>query len=190
MPNPFLLAIERTEFRSFGLRLVPLTVGHLFALRRAESPFIDRHTTPDNQDFLTAAFLCSGDPESAETSLTSVWFPLFCVWWRLRVRRLNIAVEQAVFVRYLNRSIASPSTHPTHGGKTSTLHSPIEWRLAAFLVGQCCMSWNQAMQMRVADVNCLIAAHGERVGEVHVEDSDAHDALMEMVRSKEAEARN
>lgn len=152
-----------------GLKLAPLTVGHLFLLLEINSPFVTgkRETF---EDFLLAVFACSCRHDKSKANLRKWWAPLFFRMWGYLNRRRNFAEELLSFHDYLTEQMAVPTYKKREGASASS--APIPYQLLAALMTEFGMSESEAMDMEVKHVHCLCAANAEMRGHVDTQSED------------------
>lgn len=166
MDQAFQNAIRAQKARvfCFGLRLQPLTVGHLFALYEIGSALPDHCEEATDADVITAVLVCSQKShEKALQMLESPWARLGFKIWGWIFRRRNDEGEQAqIFGEYLRDNLSTPE--PDAYGRGGELRIPLCWRLLALLMADFHMSKDEALKTPVALAVTLWSVDADRRG--------------------------
>lgn len=166
MDKAFQRAFTPHTFTVMGLRMEPLSLGHLLLLDSIESGFADG-SGGTAADLIASAFICSQPHEAASKSLRSAWGGLFMrVWgWVLRFRKFNLALEAAKFQSYVAHFKTFPKAKPANGnGQARELTTPEEWRLLAMLMADFGFTERDALNCPMNRAACYWVAEGDRRG--------------------------
>lgn len=135
-----------------GIRLQPLSLGHLFALNEADSPYLaDRSAT--KAELALACLVCAEPSASASKVIGSrwIWLALAFIWFR----HWDWQAESDKFTGYLNAGREWPRVreYPASNGDGAPQH----WSaLASFISAG--FSHDEAMTLPIAHLNRLVAA--------------------------------
>lgn len=153
------------EFLVLGLRLRPLSVGHLWLLNDIGSPLLSGKQQ-SFRDVLVAVFICSQDASESQKNLGAWWMPLLVKLWMFKCRKLDIVAEANTFSNYLGYWLEGPETKDVEGHESSSYGSPYVHRLIASCSSGLNMTPADALVMPVRTINFLLAALGEMRGTV------------------------
>lgn len=151
----------------FGLKLRPLTLGHVFLLESLDSPVL--RGSPDLFDWMVATFVCSQPSDQARSNLSRWWFPWFCLFWSWRLRRLPGRVLEGpkTFWAYLESNMDAPRLRPvSDGGRVCS--SPSSWIKLWFAMHLLHLSKSAALEMEIIELNALYAVWAEWSGGAEV----------------------
>ena len=124
MSHDFFYAHEPAEVSVLGLRLRPLSVGHLILLHTVESAFISPQAVPVLNDLAIGTLICSQSYEEASASLRDPDLPKFLHEWPIRLsgcrkwsvrlgfkpkREIDFPSEIRIFVEYLSKHLKCPN---------------------------------------------------------------------------------
>lgn len=152
-----------------GLRLRPLTLGHVCLLHKIESPLVEPGSRVEFCDILLAVLICSRHHRAAARILKSQTLMSFLGWLLgFRARRLRLKSEIAKFVEYLEDSYAAPDVVKPKSGESKTVGAPLEWMLIEALRSDYQMSERQAMDTPVIVAQCLWLTRSEREHRVQI----------------------
>lgn len=160
MDAVFLKTANPVSGRCLGASLVPLTVGHLWLLRR-HCPDI---FTGDDLPFgplAVATFVCSHDQSQVERLLRRCGVLLTFRIWGWLVRRLDLEIERERFLAYLRHHLEPPKVWRTLGGEGDAPQSPIEHRMLVMLMTELRYPESEALAMPTVKANALWAALSE-----------------------------
>lgn len=182
-------SIRPTGPRVLGLRLAPLTVGHLQLLLSLESPFagIDRDPTPD--DFFTAVFVCSRPFRESDRNLSKWWLPWFFRFWAWRVKHLGLVlgVELSRFRTWFEAQVAMPEFRapPEQGLQTRSAGAPGPYIRTLFLMTVLRFNQDEALDCPVARANALYAAWADWEGRAELLHNPEFDALWKFAEEED-----
>lgn len=176
----------------FGLRLCPLSVGHLKLLLEQDSPLAGAtKDPPDFFDFLLAVFICSNPHNQSRRNIRAWWAPLFFSIWGRLSRRYKFTEELQKFHRYLDAGKSMPRINWKLRGRE--LQSPPVYRLLVMLMRDFHFSEEAALDMPVAKANLLWSTKGDLEGTLELIServSDlwefAHQEDLKKLKSEEA----
>lgn len=147
-----------------GVRLQPLTVGHLFLLLEHENAYPDRSDEAGFADVVDAVTVCWQPHKRSRQLLNSPFAGAFLLLWGFFVRKRPLKKEKAIFDCYLREHLPVPQpdkTPPHVGGENSV---PLCWRLATLLMADFGLSWEEAIDTPVARALVLWATDADRRG--------------------------
>lgn len=154
----------RTDHVVLGLRMYPLTIGHVFLLCELDVPFMVDECEPTFEDLLTFAFVAA-QPTAAEArrALSSWWSrPVWWIWGRI-CRGKNMDAERDKLLDYVKSQSLSPKVKPPPSDRAvKNLNAPEHWRLLAMLMADFHLSISEAMGTSMNFARALWAAEGER----------------------------
>jgi hypothetical protein len=188
MDAVFHKAANPPQFRCLGATLLPLTVGHLFLLRKF-CPDVFGEQEIERGTLAVAAFICA-HPQGRVEALFRRWFIRFAfeLWGWLCQKRI-LAVERARFEAYLRESLDPPRVWRDLSEPLLTCQSPLEMRLLVMLESDLHYSEQDALNVTVIKANALWATFGEVRNKFKFED-DRTEGLFEFARQMEAEKAN
>lgn len=172
MDSAFSIALQASQGRRhvcLGLRLRPLTVGHLFVLAENGNAFPDHPEAAKDYDLITAVLVCAQRHRPARSFVYSWVAPLFCAFWGAiwafvrRGREVVGAEDFAGFAAYLEEQLIRPEPESPPGGPQE-VRAPLAWRLYAMLMADFHLSPKEAMDFPVAQALCLWATEADRRG--------------------------
>jgi hypothetical protein len=172
----------------FGLRVHPVTLGHLRLLHD-----IGAAMPPESvADALMIAFVCSCDHIKSRKHITAIWCKVLLRWLAYRCGRKGLLKKQAeAFGDWLEYQLTGPSQkiRSKPGEKLSTryrLAAPIHITTIASLMGCLGLSLEEAEAMPVRFAKQLLASYHEASGNIELWTDDDY-AFEE--RCKQADAR-
>jgi len=155
-----------------GLRLKPLTVGHLALLAEIESPFAHAGLW-ELSDLFAAVFLCAEAHHRSRRHLSAWWRGLFfAVWTRLAYRSAGFQhgafqADAERFAAYLSAGQTCPELR-ARDPDSRPLGSPRHLQLLARLMHDFSFSRDAALSLTVAEANALIVTLAELSGRVEL----------------------
>lgn len=180
-----------------GLRLRPLTLGHLFLLTEIRSPYLGFDFGPSPfADFFLTVFICAqDDAEKARAAFDSWWLPIFFRLWsfKARPRRGRDVLKESSkgFRDWLAGQMASPSygvsTRDALPGKCG---APSPFVKLMFAMHALNMTRAQAMAMPLIEHSALHATWLDWQGRISLTETDAHEELMRLVAIEDAKRFN
>lgn len=157
------------------MRLRPLTIGHLALLWEADSPYVTFSRGATKADLIYAVGLCAQpyQPDAPEPGFYERALFEWATWrWGRAIKPIkDLDPEHEAFWNYLQFHRAYPGVEPPKG-ETRTLNAPPEWQMAARLMAQFHMSWDQAMRTEVLRAHSLWSAWGDVEGWLKLESND------------------
>ena len=164
------------QWRIAGMRLVPLTMGHVALGERMGLPYFagedsgvdspESHTPtagPGPGDLAMALFVCSRPWREAAHKLQRNQGALrrrFIVW--LLGEAESFAHHQTQFLRYLEAQFKSPDTWTK--GEAKGCAAPPMLSLRARLIADLRVGWSESLDIPIAEAMWLSAAQAEREG--------------------------
>lgn len=156
-------AIEPEVRFCLGLRLQPLTVGHLWLLYSIHSAFPDYPQNAGLKDLIVAVAVCSQRSHEQARRMLKSHFAKRCMWlWGWFNRKKPLPEEIEVFGAFLAEQLGTPQQDDC--GRGGELRVPLCWRLVAMLMADFGMSFEAAQKTRVAFAMTLWAVEADRRG--------------------------
>lgn len=182
-------ALRPVEYRCLGLRLRPLTLGHVFLLFRFQSPFVAGGDTPTRGDLVLAAFICALPWRESEKKLSSFWLAWFMRYWGFCARKLDFENECDGFNHYLGESLTGPKvkTNPLDSQPEARFATPWPFMVLARLAREFHMSRDAAMDIPLIEATALFTANAELNGATHFvtpRDQEFLDLCRELDKAK------
>jgi hypothetical protein len=147
----------------FGLRMQPLTVGHLWLLHEIGNALPEHGDEADESDIITAVLICSQKSHRiARRMVRSRLCRFWCALWGHLMRKRPFMVEAKLFGEYLRRELQSPAVDG--GAGSGELRAPLCWRLVTMLMSNFGMPLKQALKTPVAFALCIWATEADRRG--------------------------
>lgn len=146
-----------------GLRLEPLTLGHVFLLREYG---VDIFEPKDFADMLLSVFVCSHPHRESRRNLRKWWLKPYLVFWGWRVRKLKFEAEAKAFAEYVNTNATHPEVLFSEGTKECA--SPLVFRLAAIATRMHNQGWADAQDIPIRTLIAIQTAGSEMRGELQV----------------------
>lgn len=112
-PAPAVSAYARAAipdpYRILGLRLRPLSLGHLLLLQRFNCAFLaDLPTTVTKADLLLGVLICSMRPDAFLDFLESRGFVRAVAEWGKKIKKFDFAAKAELFRQYLSTALQEP----------------------------------------------------------------------------------
>ncbi len=167
MDEAFKLMLEPRRHRCLGARLEPLTVGHIFLLRRLESPFISQQPITAVRLF-EAVFVCCQSHQKAEVNMQRWWAGLVLWCWGRLHRKTDMNAEAEKFEVYLTENFSVARIKPQKNRSTTEAGAPWELRILIALMFQFHWSEETALDCPLVKANALLAAHAEARGDLEL----------------------
>ncbi len=185
MDAVFLKAANPPQIRVLGATLLPLTIGHLFLLRKY-SPDIFEFEEIDRGSLAVAVFICA-HPQNRVEGLLRRRFIRFVFWlWAWLSKSCDTEAEREQFESYLQESLHPPQVWRDLSQPLRNCHAPIEMGLLVRLITDLHYSEGEALNMTVVKANALRACHGELLGKFSFED-ERTEGLFEFAQRMQAE---
>lgn len=153
---------EQARIVCLGVRLRPLTVGHLFVLLEHDNAYPDHPERAEWPDLLEAILVCSQTHRRAGRMLASGFAPTGMKLWGFLTRKKSWRAESCVFLHWLREQLGTPAQDDL--GVGGELRAPLCWRLLAMLMADFRFSRAQALKTPVAFALCLWATEADRRG--------------------------
>ncbi len=193
MDAVFLKAANPPQFKCLGATLLPLTIGHLFLLRKY-CPEVFGEEALERGTLAVAVFICANHHpwveslfRRGEKSRCVAW-PINCIFelWSWLSQKRDLEVERQRFDDYLQESLDPPKIWQDLSKPLITCQSPVEMRLLVMLMADFHYSEKSALDVTVVKSNALWATFGEVRNKFEFED-DRTEGLFEFARRMEAE---
>jgi hypothetical protein len=177
---------ESTEHSAFGLRLYPLTLGHLFLLSELDATFLVEEVEPSMDDLLIATFIAAHrTARQARKSLASRWAKVaFWLWGRASRRRILRDEIEKLRVYVKSQQSAPVVELPIGNVQTRELRAPEHWRLLAMLMSDFHCTREQAMDTTMNFARALWAVQGERMDKLTLAWGSRTSAAIAELREK------
>lgn len=169
-----------SELTCLGLRLKPLSLGHVFLLLEHESPYLSNQPVTC-ADLMLAAFICSDRYDESINNLKSSWRKF--VFWLLSKRRWDWQHEQIVFETYLMTGLSLPEVRTSEANQT--ISAPWPYILLAKLMSEFSLTHNEVMTLSLAHLNRIQIAHSMRKGELKTW-TEENQGLWEYARQEDS----
>jgi hypothetical protein len=160
MDAVFFKAANPPQFRVLGAKLLPLTIGHLFLLRKY-CPDIFGEDELSFGAIAVAAFICAHPQEKVEKLFTRRFIRATFEVWGWFCQKRDLAKERDIFTDYLAESMDPPKLWQDLSRPLITCQSPLEMRLLVVLMADFHYTELAAMSVTVAKANALWATFGE-----------------------------
>ncbi len=167
-----------------GLRLLPMTVGHLFLLHEMDASYLSPVGEASIADIIASAFVLAQPYKDSRAIIGTKRARLFCWIWGIRCRKLNLAHEIGKFSAYLKDQYTAPSMRPSDPDRAKYLNAPEHWRLLGMLMSVFGMSESEAMDTPLVKARCLAAVDAERNGVIDLTHTRATDILLHTVKGE------
>jgi hypothetical protein len=180
-------AVEPPGSWAFGLRLHPVTLGHLFCLLRYV-PAVVEGGRCGLRELLMAGFILSHRmSDDCEHSLRRRWLGLFFLLWGrvIRWRKMDLNVEATRLCAFIADS-CSRAPYRT-GGNTRTLGSHGLVASLALAMRELRLSESDALTMPLVRLNALVTAALEVDGRVELWNAD-DQSFWDFCRNRDLEA--
>lgn len=177
----------------YGLRMSPLTLGHVFLLFEIESPilgFSDRD--PDPSDYMMAVLVCSLPWRKASKAVNQRRTVLFFSFWRWLCRKKIHAIEIRKFRAWWEserKPVPTKCPTPNGNAKWRSLGAPMPYRLLALCMHLFHMSEGDAKDLPFSHAECLFCAIEEWNGRIELKDPETDD-LLEFAMAEDAKRFN
>jgi hypothetical protein len=192
MHRAFELAAYPRQHTCLGLELLPLTLGHVFALHSIHSPLVVGGGVLTS-DIALACLICSKPHHKALIGMRSFLAKPEAWLVGLLASTRDIEAECAKFQAYYSESMEQPQVKRTITGvdvkQPESTGTPWHWQLLAYLMAELGTTEEQALNMTVVKAWCLSIARREMSGEISLwnqADQEFLDACAAMDREREA----
>lgn len=180
---------DTTDHVVFGMRLYPLTVGHLFLLSEMDATFFVEDADPSIDDLLTTTFIAAHrTAREARNSLSSRWCR-FAFWlWGFTNRRRNVHDEIEKLHAYVKSQQSAPTVEEPSGNVSmKELRAPEHWRLLAMLMSDFHFTREHAMDTTLNFARALWAVQGERTDKLTLAWTPYTRRAIETARARKAQ---
>lgn len=161
---------EQARIVCLGVKLRPITLGHLFLLHEEGNAFPEHAKEAEWPDLVQAVLVCS--QRSASSARRMIYGRLAWLWavvwgWcnrkttRSRLKRTEV---YAAFCDYLGEQLGRPEPDDLSPGGAGELRAPMCWRLLAMLMADFGLSRKEALKTPVAFALTLWATEADRRG--------------------------
>lgn len=154
---------RRDRVAVLGVRLVPLTLGHLFLLDELD---IDSGMEWTASRLRVAVVACALPAQEARKTLFSSWLPVVASLWKWRTRKADYSAELGEFLDWYNEQCSGPDVIRDSKGSSDEFAAPMHLSLLAIAMHKFHMTEEVAMQMPVRKLRQMIVALGEVMGEI------------------------
>ena len=153
--------VGHCEPSALGVRLVPVTLGHLFLL---DDCGIDMGAEWSVADSMLAVFICSRPADDARKDLGKWWIGHAFKLWGRRNRKRDWLTEVSAFRDWFSGQLSGPITKSKSQRSSDDHAAPFRLNLLACGMARLHLSREQAMAMPVRELRQLIVAIGEAEG--------------------------
>lgn len=177
--------LHRREPCVFGLRLVPVTLGHLFLLHDCG---VEIEEMDKPEPLMLAVFICSQRHGQSRRDMGRFWFNFFLFLWGMKCRKMNLKMELSVFQKWFFDQIKGPITKSKNPGSGDDHAAPLHFTLLAIAESKLNRPKPVAMDSTVSELRKLIVALGESEGVIHpwTKQDERLDDYAEQVKQWEA----
>lgn len=159
---------QKARFVCLGVRLQPLTVGHLFVLLEHGNAYPDRAGLADASDLITAVLICSQrSARRARRMVEGRLAPLgVWIWGKLcgkAISKEGLQTAAVEFGKYLEEQLRTPEPEEW-GGPKGELKAPLCWRLLSMLMADFGLSRKEALKTNVQWALVMWATEADRRG--------------------------
>lgn len=159
----------RPEHTCLRLRLLPLTVGHLFLLSELDCAAPEGGQFEGMADLLLAALVCAQPHEKARRMLGHFRrLSLFAFYWGWRCRKMDIPTEVYKMRLYLRAEQAMPPLQPISKEEGHSINAPWPWVLFEMLCSTYRMSKAEALSVPVCTANALWVVKANMEGRLNL----------------------
>ena len=168
----YAFACAPPRWRILGVRLAPLTLGHVLALHRIASPFVlappprgegrdggEPNVSVSLDDFLAALRICSA-PRSP------LRFPRFFIRFSCWLKPWLLPVRIVLFQQYLVVNLAMPDVWRPESGENPPCNAPWAANLKRRLMTELGYTATETLALPIAQANYEIAVLREARGEL------------------------
>lgn len=172
---------------AFKLRLLPLTLGHLFLLNEIACPLLGEREAVTHSDVVTFVVLCSVPHRDSRRLVSSRLLPWFirALAWKNRKADLNEECQKAIDWLGVNLQTARTKTKP---GSSKSCGAPLHWRLLETMLA---LGYSEpaAMDAKLNTALCLWFTRLEYDDRVNMMTKNEND-LIDFVLEEKRKARN
>ncbi len=171
--------------RCLGAPLLPLTIGHLFLLRK-HCPDVLSADDAHLGSLALAAFICAHPQCHVEQLLRRRTAAIAFRVWGLFSKKFNLALERDRFEHYLQEHLEPPKIWHDLSNPLRACQAPLEMRLLVLLMTEMNFTEKDALDVPVVKANALWATLGELRGKFTFED-ERTTGLLEFAKRMDAE---
>ena len=181
--------VGQREPSALGVRLAPVTLGHLFLLDECG---VDLSAEWSVSDSLLAIFICSNPPAKARRYLESWWVGRYFKLWGWVNRKRDWPTELAAFRDWFEGQLSGPITKSKSPRGGDDYAAPFRLNLLACAMSKLHLSRGDAMALPVRELRQLIVAIGEAEGVITpwTEKDERLDRMARMFEEREAATAN
>jgi hypothetical protein len=154
---------RRDRVAVLGVRLTPLTLGHLFLLDDLD---LDPDAGFTKPQLMAMVFACSQPAAEARVAMGRWWLPLVSSLWMWRTRKLDLAHEAEEFCDWFCEQRSGPETVSKSKRDADDYAAPLHMNLLAVALGKLHLTEADALAMPVRRIRQLIVALGESEGTI------------------------
>jgi hypothetical protein len=180
--SSYAAALLRDSYYIAGVRMEPLTVGHILLLHRLEHPLVIGKGTLDASRIVQAAALCSVPYATAVRAVESRWLRLRLWWVGWRMRKQIRPFGFAHLVRYLAEGCRGPKTWVPADAGGRRLNTPFWVTVQVTLMRDLGMSKAEALATPAREAVWLCSAIWEAAGAIEMA-SEAELSVMSESRN-------
>jgi hypothetical protein len=188
MDAVFFKAANPPQFKCLGATLLPLTIGHLFLLRKY-CPDIFSEEEIERGTLAVATFICAHPQAEVEGLFRRRLANFIFKLWAWLSQKRNTAIESGRFEAYLEASLDPPKVWRDLSEPLNHCQSPLELGLLVRMMTDLHYTEAAALELPVVKANALRACHGELLGKFSFADART-EGLFEFARRMEAEKKN
>lgn len=190
MEAVFFKAANPVRAVCLGASLQPLTIGHLFLLRKFVPDILDQEEI-DFGSLAVAAFICASPQSKVERWICrkdgkprGLAVRVFKFWsW---FKTWDLLAERERFDTYRRESLEPPNYWRDITNPLKSCQSPLELRLLAMLMSEFQYTEADAMDMPITKANALWATLAEQRGKIDFAD-DRQKGFLEFAARMDAE---
>jgi len=153
--------VGQREPSALGVRLAPVTLGHLYLL---DDCGIDMGAEWSPADSMLAVFICSNPAEKARAYLGKWWIGRYFKLWGWVNRKRDWLPELEAFREWFGEQLAGPITKSKSQRSSDDHAAPFRLNLLSCAMGRLHLNRAEALSMTVRELRQLIVAHGEAEG--------------------------
>lgn len=172
--------LELTPPEILGLRLRPLSLGHLRLLAAVQSPFLLPDAKRSCGDLALAVFICANDPLVVTAQEMAQREQTFAQWGELAAAQ-DFEAAAREFDQFVTDWCVEPEQWSAEGTKRKRPGTPWWQLVQVALVSRLGVSREEAWRMPVPEALRSYAALGELNGDVEVVSDEDRAALAQQV---------
>jgi hypothetical protein len=188
MDAVFVKTANPVQSRCLGASLLPLSIGHLFLLRKYCADVL----TFEDVEFgslAVASFICAHEHSEVERLLSRRISPLVFRLWGWFSGKMDLVSERDRFQHYMQSNLEPPKFWHDLSNPLRTCQSPLEMRLLVMLMTELHYRESDALSVTVIKANALWATLGELRGKFSFPDRRI-EGFFEFAQRMDAERAN